>query len=259
MPAPVNTLKAALSRGETRFGLWLSSTHPTVAEIAAHAGFDWCLIDGEHAPNDLPLVLAQLRAMNGAPAQAVVRLPVGDVRLVKQALDIGVQTLLVPMVNTARQAAEMVRATRYPPEGIRGVGAAMARASAFGGIADYVDDANDQICLIVQVETRDGLDNLDAIVATPGVDCVFLGPADLAASLGHRGDPGHPEVQAAISDAARRIAEAGKAVGMITFDPGQIARLADLGATFIAVGGDIAILAKGLRDRATFARETLRR
>ena len=177
--------------------------------------------------------------------------------MVKQALDIGCQTLLIPMVNSAEQAAEMVAATRYPPQGVRGVGAAMSRATRFGANTDYLPSAGDEICLLVQAETRAALDNLDAIAATEGVDGVFLGPADLAASLGHLGNPKHPEVQDAIEDAARRIAAAGKAVGMITFDASEIGRLRELGGTFIAVGGDMSLLARAMRGLAADARRAV--
>ncbi|MBJ3763038.1 2-keto-3-deoxy-L-rhamnonate aldolase [Maribius pontilimi] len=253
MPAPENRVKSAMKAGHVQFGLWLASANPTIAEIASRAGFDWCLIDGEHAPTALPLVLAQLQAMAGGDAAVAMRLPVGDVRLVKQALDLGLQTLLIPMVNTAEQAREMVRATRYPPHGIRGVGAAMARATSYGANTDYLPNACDQICLIVQAETVEALDNLDDIAAVDGVDCVFLGPADLAASLGHLGNTGHPEVQDAIRDAVRRIKAAGKAVGLITFDEAAIAGLVELGGDFIAVGGDIALLAHAIHRRAETA------
>ncbi|SHI39150.1 4-hydroxy-2-oxoheptanedioate aldolase [Palleronia salina] len=257
MPAPKNPIKAALARGEVQIGLWLASAHPTVAEMASHSGFDWCLIDGEHAPNDIPIIHSQLQAMAGGSAAPAIRLPVGDVRMVKQALDIGCQTLLIPMVNSAEQAAEMVAATRYPPQGVRGVGAAMSRATRFGANTDYLPSAGDEICLLVQAETRAALDNLDAIAATEGVDGVFLGPADLAASLGHLGNPKHPEVQDAIEDAARRIAAAGKAVGMITFDASEIGRLRELGGTFIAVGGDMSLLARAMRGLAADARRAV--
>lgn len=257
MPAPTNPLKAALAKGTPQIGLWMAFAHPTVAEIGASAGFDWCLIDAEHSPNDIPLILSQLQAMAGGRASAAVRVPVGDVRIVKQVLDLGVQNVLVPMVNTADDAAQMVRAVRYPPHGVRGVGAAQSRATQYGAVTDYVHDAGDQICLMVQAETQTAIDNIDAIAGTDGVDCVFLGPADLAASMGHLGNPGHPDVVAAIAHAASRIKAAGKAVGMITFDVAQVASLKAKGGTFIAVGGDIATFAKAVRKLALDARQAI--
>ncbi|MXQ06909.1 hypothetical protein GQ651_03520 [Alphaproteobacteria bacterium GH1-50] len=253
MPVPVNRLKAALAAGECQMGLWLAMAHPTSAEIASKAGFDWCLIDGEHAPNDIPLILEQLRAMGGGQATPVVRLPVGDPMLVKRTLDLGVQSLVVPMINTVDEARAMVRATRYPPEGMRGVGAAMARAANFGEITDVVTTANDQICLFVQAESREALANLDEISALDGIDGVFLGPADLAADMGHPGNPAAEEVQAALRDAVARIARAGKAAGIIDFNPEKAAAWVRAGARFVAVGGDVSILARGIRAAAAEA------
>lgn len=255
MPAPQNALKSALAQGRPQNGLWMAFAHPTAAEIAARAGFDWCLIDCEHAPNDVPLVLMQCQAMASGESSVVVRVPVGDARLIKQMLDIGIQSILVPMVDTAEQAAALVRACRYPPRGIRGVGAAQSRATRYGETTGYVGTADDQICLIVQVETRAALAALDAIAATDGVDCVFVGPADLAADMGHPGNPDHPEVRAAIADAARRIRAAGKAAGIVTFDPATIPDLRDLGFNFLGVGGDISVFARALRGLARSAKE----
>ncbi|NCO21171.1 MAG: 2-keto-3-deoxy-L-rhamnonate aldolase [Rhodobacterales bacterium] len=254
MPAPRNALKSALAEGRLQTGLWMAFAHPTAAEIAARAGFDWCLIDGEHAPNDVPLIQAQCQAMSGGSASVVVRVPVGDVAIIKQVLDIGVQTILVPMVDTAEQAARMVRAVRYPPHGIRGVGAAQSRATFFGEITDYIHSAADEICLIVQAETRTAIGNIEAIAATPGVDCVFIGPADLAADMGHLGNMSHPEVVAAIEGAVKKIRAAGKAAGIVTFDTTQMAHLAGLGFNFLGVGGDIACYASAVRALAQQAR-----
>ncbi len=253
MPAPINKLKAALADGQRQMGLWISMAHPTSAEIASRSGFDWCLIDGEHAPNDIPLILAQVRAMGNGAATPVVRVPVGDERLIKQVLDLGVQSLLVPMIDTPEAAARMVRAVRYPPHGIRGVGAAMARAGDFGGYENYVGTANDQICLFVQAESRKALENIDAIAATDGIDGVFIGPADLSADMGYPGNLNAPEVFAAISDAFERIAAAGKAIGILAFDEASVTAYVDLGARFVGVGGDVSILARGIRDAARLA------
>ncbi len=242
MPAPKNPFKAALKARTPQIGLWQSMADPTTAEICAGAGFDWLLFDGEHSPNDIPLLLDQLRAVEPYPVHSVGRPPYGEVRLIKQYLDIGFQSLLIPLVDTAEQAAEMVRAVRYPPNGIRGVGAGSARVSRWNRIADYIPTADAEICLLVQAETTTALKNLEAICAVEGVDGVFIGPADLSAALGHAGNPGHPEVQAAIEDAFVRIAKAGKASGILTSNNEWAARYLKLGCTFVAVGTDVGIL-----------------
>ena len=257
MKTPVNTFKQAMQAGRPQIGLWLGLASPYTTEICAGAGFDWLLIDGEHAPNDIDSILAQLQVIAGYPdAHAIARVPMGHGHvgemLVKQYLDIGVQTLLVPMVDTPAQAAALVRAARYPQNdgqgGIRGMGG--ARASRWGQYPGYVHDANAQVCLLVQAETRTALDNLDAIAATEGVDGVFIGPADLSASMGHVGDSGHPEVQAAIRDAIQRIRKAGKAAGILTADETQARSYLALGATFVAVGLDTHLLATSTRALA---------
>ena len=250
MDMPVNTFKQRLLAGEAQVGLWLGLADPYCAELAANAGFDWLLIDGEHAPNDLRSLLGQLQAVAPYPAQPIIRPPIGDPVLIKQLLDIGVQTLLVPMVDSAAQAAELVRAMRYPPSGIRGVGSALARASRWNSIPGYLDKADEQMCLLVQIENLDGLANLDAIAAVEGVDGVFIGPADLSAAMGHRGNPGHPEVQAAIEDAIARIRRTGKAVGILSADEALARRYLELGCSFVAVGVDTSLLMKALQGLA---------
>lgn len=245
-----NEFKAALAAGKTRIGLWLALADPYGTEISAGAGFDWLVVDGEHAPNDLRSLLAQLQVLAGYPVAPVVRPPVGEPALIKQYLDIGVQNLLVPMVETAEQAAELVRATRYPPQGIRGVGSALARASRWNLIPSYLQRANDEICLLVQVESRRGLDNLDAIAAVEGVDGVFVGPSDLAAGLGHLGNSGHPEVQAALESAAKRIRAAGKAAGILAMEEAMARRCLEQGYSFVAIGADVVLLAKATRALA---------
>lgn len=246
-----NAFKAALNRRERQVGLWLSMAEAYSAEICATAGFDWLLIDGEHGPNDVRSLLAQLRAVAPYPAHPIVRSVNGDPALIKQLLDIGAQTLLVPMVDTAEQAATLVAATRYAPQGMRGVGAGIARASRWGLQRDYLDYANDEICLLVQAETVTALANLEAICAVDGVDGVFVGPADLAASMGHRGRAGHPEVQAAVDDAIRRIVASGKAAGTISPDASLARHYFELGASFVAVGIDVTLLAQATRRLAT--------
>ena len=245
---PANPFKQAIARQHPQIGLWLGLANAYTAEICAGAGFDWVLIDGEHAPNELGSVLAQLQAVAPyAATHAVARVPFGKgdggTALVKQYLDLGAQTLLVPMIDTSEQAAAVVRATRYAPHGVRGM--AGARASRWGRYTDYVQAANDEVCVLLQIESQEGLDNLDAITATEGVDGVFIGPADLSASLGHPGAPGHPQVQAAIDDAVVRIVRAGKAAGILTADEALARHYLALGATFVAVGLDTAILARG--------------
>lgn len=247
MDMPINTFKQRLQRGETQIGLWLGLADPYCAELAANAGFDWLLIDGEHAPNDLRSLLGQLQAIAPYPSQAVIRPVIGDTALIKQVLDIGAQTLLVPMVESADQARALVRAMRYPPSGVRGVGSALARASRWNTIPGYLDHADAQMCLLVQIENREGLANLDAICAVEGVDGVFIGPADLSAAMGHRGNPGHPEVQAAIEDAIVRIRDAGKAAGILSADQTLARRYIELGAAFVAVGVDTTVLMRGLQ------------
>ena len=245
-----NTFKRALARQEPQIGLWLGLADPYCAEICAGAGFDWLLIDGEHAPNDVRSTLSILQTVAAYPVTPVVRPPVGDTHLIKQYLDLGVQTLLIPMVETAEQARALVAATRYPPQGVRGVGSALARASRWNGVPDYVHRANDEICLLVQVESVAGLTHLDDILAVEGVDGVFIGPADLSASLGHLGQPGHPDVVQAIEDALRRIAAAGKAPGILSADEALSRRYLELGATFVAVGVDTTLLARSARTLA---------
>ncbi|AFT71564.1 2,4-dihydroxyhept-2-ene-1,7-dioic acid aldolase, with PEP/pyruvate domain [Alloalcanivorax dieselolei B5] len=250
MDMPLNTFKQALLRGEPQIGLWLGLAHAYSAELAANADFDWLLLDAEHAPNDLRSLLSQLQAIAPYRSQPVVRPPVGDTALIKQYLDLGAQTLLVPMVETADQARQLVRDMRYPPEGVRGVGSALARASRWNSVPGYLDKANHEMCLLVQIESRAGLDNLDDIAAVDGVDGVFIGPADLSAALGHRGNPGHPEVQSAIEDAIRRILAAGKAPGILYADTGKARHFLDLGCLFVAVGVDTSLLMGALKNLA---------
>ncbi|MBB1605023.1 4-hydroxy-2-oxoheptanedioate aldolase [Pseudomonas sp. UMC76] len=250
MPPPFNTFKQRLQSDEAQIGLWLGLADPYCAELAANAGFDWLLIDGEHAPNDLRSLLGQLQAVAPYPVQPIIRPVLGDTALIKQLLDIGAQTLLVPMVDSAEQARELVRAMRYPPFGVRGVGSALARASRWNSIPGYLDEADAQMCLLVQVENLEGLANLDAIAAVDGVDGVFIGPADLSAAMGQRGNPGHPEVQAAIEDAIARIQRAGKAAGILSADEKLARRYLELGAKFVAVGVDTSLLMRSLRELA---------
>lgn len=248
MPAPVNALKAALAKGELQCGLWLALASPAVAEIAGNAGFDWCLIDAEHGPNTLTTITAQLQALSATPAHAVVRVPMGEDWMLKQVLDLGAQTVVVPMVNTAQQAAQAAAAVRYPGKGVRGLGAVLARASGYGEIVDYVSSANDQICLFVQIESAQAVAEIDAIAATEGVDGIFVGPADLSADMGFVGQPDAPEVVAAIDHVYARTKAAGKFVGTVTFDPGAFASEHRKGVEFLGLGGDSLLLAQALRQ-----------
>lgn len=243
MPAPKNLFKQALKEKRMQIGFWQALANPYTVEISADAGYDWLLLDAEHAPNDIPLLVAQLQAMKGSASHAVIRPPIGETFIIKQLLDIGVQTLLVPMIDSREQAEAMVRAVRYPPHGVRGVGAALARASRFNRIPDYLQTANGEICLLLQIESRAGLAALDEIASVEGVDGVFVGPADLAADLGHLGKPGAPEVQVAVEKALARIQALGKAAGILTADLALARRYVELGATFVAIGNDVTLFA----------------
>ncbi|MBM7332772.1 4-hydroxy-2-oxoheptanedioate aldolase [Alloalcanivorax marinus] len=244
MDLPVNTFKQALVEGRTQIGLWCALADAYGTEIGAAAGFDWLLIDGEHGPNDVRSILAQLQAVAPYPTHPVVRPVNGDADTLKPLLDAGVQTLLVPMVESADQARAIVQATRYPPHGRRGVGAGLARASRWGRVPDYVHRCHEQLCVLVQVESRAGLDHLDEIAAVDGVDGVFIGAADLGADLGYLGQPGHPEVNAAVLDAFRRIQAAGKPAGALTVNEDLAREHLAAGCRFLAVGADAALLAR---------------
>ncbi|OOV88182.1 4-hydroxy-2-oxoheptanedioate aldolase [Oceanospirillum linum] len=251
MPAPTNTFKQALKQGDTaQIGLWLGLANSYTAELLAGAGFDWLLIDAEHAPNDLQTILGQLQAIAPYPSHPIVRPPWPDAVRIKQILDLGAQTILAPMVETGEQAAEVVSATRYPPQGIRGVGSALARASGFNRMPQYLQTANDEICVLIQIETPKGVENLDDILATEGVDGVFIGPSDLSASMGYIGNPGHPEVQKVIEESIAKIVAAGKAPGILIADQALAQRYIELGALFVGVGTDTGLLMKSSNDLA---------
>ncbi|MES0826885.1 aldolase/citrate lyase family protein [Ruegeria sp. SCP11] len=249
MPAPQNTFKAALKAGNPQIGCWVGLANSYAAEIAATAQFDWLLVDGEHAPNDLRSILEQVQVIEGTGSTAVARLPIGETWMIKQYLDAGVQNILVPMVESGDQARELVRAVQYPPHGVRGVGSALARASRFAAIPDYLKTADEQICLLVQVENRIGLQALEDILETD-VNGVFIGPSDLAADMGHIGNAGHPEVVEAVLDAITRIVAAGKAAGILTLDPEMQRKCLDLGATFVATNIDVTLFANAIRGAA---------
>jgi 4-hydroxy-2-oxoheptanedioate aldolase len=244
MDLPKNTFKRALVAGQPQIGLWSSLSSNYTVEVIAGAGFDWLLLDMEHSPNDLESLLAQLQAAAAYAAHPVVRVPWNDMVTMKRVLDVGAQSLLVPYVSTAQEARDAVSFTRYPPVGMRGV-ADTTRATRFGRIQDYAKRAHEEICVLVQVETQNALDQLEAICAVDGVDGVFIGPADLHASLGRTGEIAHPEVKPIIDDAIRRIRKCGKAPGILTPNETDARRWLACGALFIAVGADVGILARG--------------
>ena len=206
------------------------------------------IIDGEHAPSDLRTTLAQLQSIAAYPSQAVVRPPIGSVQLIKQLLDIGAQTLLIPMVETVEQAELMVKAVRYPPEGVRGVGAALARATRWNSIPNYYATAHENICLLIQIESVTGLENLDEILKVDGIDGVFIGAVDLSAIMGYQGDPNHQEVQNAVVDAIKRIRQSGKAAGILSTQHEATQMYLELGTEFVAVGVDTSVLMNSLRE-----------
>jgi 4-hydroxy-2-oxoheptanedioate aldolase len=251
MQIPQNHFKAALRSGTPQIGLWVGLADANAAEALAGTGFDWLLLDGEHAPNDPSSILAQLRAIAPYPVQAVVRPVQGDVALVKQYLDVGAQTLLIPMIDTPEHAALMVRAMRYAPTGIRGMGGALARASRWNQVENYLALADAQMCLLVQIESRLAVSKLQAIAETDGVDGVFFGPADLSAAMGYPGQPDHPEVIQTILAGIQTVLAAGKAPGVLMTDKPQARRYLDAGARFVAVGVDTALLVGAATALAT--------
>lgn len=247
MPAPHNPFKAALANKQPQIGCWMSFGETVAAELMSTTGFDWLVVDGEHGPNDLRSITDQLRALEPTSSHAVVRVPIGEDWVLKQVLDAGAQTVLVPMVDTGAQAEAIVRACRYAPDGVRGMGGYGSRVTQFAAISDYATTANAQICVLVQAETRTAIENLDDILAVDGVDGVFIGPADLSADMGFPGQPEAPEVQSVIKNAIVRIAAAGKAPGILTFSMEAAKTYLDLGATFVAVGIDTVVLAQAAR------------
>ena len=250
MDAPENKLKSALNRGKTQIGCWFNLANPMGAEIVGRAGFDWVLIDGEHGPNSIKDIAHQLQALEGLPTSSVVRAPIGENVIIKQILDAGAQSLLIPMVESADEAHELVAAVQYPPLGKRGVGAFVARAARFGNLSNYLQTADEQICLLVQLETRAGLLALNDILKVDGIDGVFIGPADLAADMGYLGNPKAEAVQEAILDALRRISASGKAAGILSLDDQDTETYLSAGARFVGVASDVLTLNQALRAKA---------
>jgi 2-keto-3-deoxy-L-rhamnonate aldolase RhmA len=240
---PVNTFKQALNANRRQVGLWVTIAHQQVAEAAATCGFDWLLFDMEHSPTDLYDVGQQLLAVRGTPSAAIVRVPILDMAWIKRVLDAGAANIMVPNVRNAQEARDAVAFTRFAPEGLRGV-AGSTRAGNYGRYKDYMARANDEIGLVLQIESQEALDNLDEICRVPGVDAVFIGPSDLAASLGYRGQSGHPVVQAAIAQAFKTANAAGKAAGVLAGD-GKADHYFEGGATMVGVGIDLYLMMAG--------------
>jgi 4-hydroxy-2-oxoheptanedioate aldolase len=244
MDMPRNTFKHALRAGKVQIGMWSSLCDGLSVEILARAGFDWLLIDTEHAPNELPMVTHQMQAVAATLCQAVVRPPWNDTVVIKRLLDAGAQSLLIPMVQNADEARRAVAATRYPPRGVRGFSAA-ARASGFGRVDNYYGRCEDELCVLVQIETRAALAHIEEIAAVEGVDGIFIGPGDLSADLGYLGQPNHPDVIETIDGAMTRIRAAGKPAGFLTGNEDLAQHYIDMGCLFVAVGADIGLLNKG--------------
>ena len=239
-----NNFKRALKAGKPQIGLWSSLSSNYTVEVIAGAGFDWILLDTEHSPTDLENLLAQLQAAAPYPAHAVVRVPWNDMVTMKRVLDIGAQSLLVPYVSTPAEAKSAVSYTRYPPAGVRGV-AGTTRATRFGRVKDYAKRAHEELCVLVQVETQAAVDNIEAICGIDGVDGVFIGPADLHASMGYTGEIANPKVKPVIDDAIRRIRKCGRAPGILTPNEADARHWLECGALYVAVGADVGILARG--------------
>jgi 4-hydroxy-2-oxoheptanedioate aldolase len=256
MSLPHNPFKRALAEGRPQFGLWAALADAYVTELLATAGFDWLLIDNEHAPNDVRSTLSQLQAVAAYASHPVVRPVRSDSALIKQLLDIGAQTLLLPMIDTAEQAADAVAATRYPPQGIRGVGSALARASRWNRVPDYLNTAADELCVLVQAETVHSMENLASIAGVDGVDGVFFGPSDLSASMGLLGKPGDARVCDAIRRGIETVRAAGKAAGVLAPDPAIASEYRAAGASFVAVGTDTGLLSRAAAELAASYKKT---
>jgi 4-hydroxy-2-oxoheptanedioate aldolase len=244
MQIPKNRFKQAIRAGKPQIGLWGSIPSNYSAEVVAGAGFDWFLIDTEHTPADIETVLRQLQAISAYPTTPIVRVPWNDMVTIKRILDLGVQTLLIPQVTTVEEAKNAVAFAQYPAAGMRGV-AGTTRATGFGRIKDYFKNADAEICILIQLETETALKNLEAVAAIDGVDGIFIGPADLHASVGYLGEVAHEKVMPMIDQAITRIVKTGKAAGILTSSEENARRWLKLGATFVAVGSDVGVLARG--------------
>lgn len=244
MKFPANTFKAAIRERRPQIGIWSSLCSNIAADVLGSAGFDWALIDTEHSPNEITAVLSQLQAYEFGGTTAIVRPSWNDPVQIKRLMDIGALTLLIPMVQNAEEAEQAVRATRYPPKGIRGV-SLNTRTNRYARMSDYLDRVEEEVCVLVQVETRAALGRVEEIASVDGVDGVFFGPADLSADLGHLGQMAHPEVVGAIEQAGARVAKAGKPAGILVGDATQAAHWIKAGFSFVACGSDLALLARG--------------
>ena len=250
MKAPINLLKKALKNRQTQFGCWINMASVIGIEVAGRAGFDWILIDAEHGPNGINEITSQLQVLEGLGPSAVVRVPIGETWVIKQVLDAGAQSILVPAVESVEQVRGLVAAVRYPPNGNRGVGSAISRAGRFGNLADYLKSADEQICLIVQLETQAGIEALDDMLAEDGIDGVFIGPSDLAADMGYLGDFDAPSVQKSIAGALKRISTSGKAAGILSLKDSETPTHLENGARMIGVASDVLELNTALRNKA---------
>lgn len=252
---PINHFKRAIKSGQLQIGLWCSLASHITVEMLSGSGFDWLLLDTEHSPNELPMVYSQLQAAAaGGRAHPIVRVPWNDMVVIKRYLDAGVQTFLIPTVQTEEEAKQAVAATRYPPRGVRGFASA-SRSSRFGRVKDYHTRAEEETCVLVQIETQQGLENLEAIARVEGIDGVFIGPGDLSAGLGYLGNQGHPEVKRIIEDAIERIRASGNVPGILTGDEAFARRCIELGCLYTAVGSDIGLLARGSEQLAARFKE----
>ena len=244
-----NPFKEAIKRNELQIGLWLCSTTPFLAEVAATADYDWLLVDGEHAPNTMQDLYDQVQAIDPYRSQAVVRPVEGTRANIKQVLDIGAKTILIPMVESAAQVEEIYKSMCYSPKGYRGVGASIARVSRWNRFPNYMENVEDNLCLLVQVESREGLEHLDEITSVEGVDGVFFGPADLSTDMGYLGDASAPEVKKTMEYGIKRVRELGKAAGTLATDPAMAKQFIEWGATFVAVGVDVLLFNDALDAR----------
>lgn len=245
-----NRFRAGLETGNTQFGLWLGIPDISIAEMMAGAGFDWLLIDHEHGPYELRDVMAHLQAIAPYDVAPIVRPVDGNPALLKKLCDIGAQSFLVPMVDTAQEAADIVAAVKYPPQGRRGLGTSMARAARWNTVPGYLQKANEEIVVIVQAETTTAIENLDAIASTDGVDGVFIGPSDLSASMGYVGNAGHPDVVETVSNGLRTIRAADKYAGLLCLDEAQVGHFVECGASFVGVGVDALLIGNAARSLA---------
>jgi len=254
----LNKFKAALIAGQKQYGIWNGIPHSYAAEILAGAGFDWVLIDAEHGPFSLDQIIIQLQAMSRYDVNPILRMRNADPEYIKTLMDAGLQSFIIPKVESAETAETMVKAMRYPPEGTRGVGTALARAAQWNRVNNYFQDANQHMCLIIQIESVKGVEALDEILQVEGVDVIFMGPADLAGSMGHLGNPGHKDVKTAVNNCLKKIVAAGKVPGVLTSSQKLIEEYTTQGAMMIGVGLDTIILANATKELAEYYKPELK-